>query len=427
VLRLANFNSDPFELEPFAREVERASRGRLRIEFANAWRRGESDAEAGVLDDVRDGRVDLAWVGARAFRAEGVSAFDALIAPFEVTDYATERRVLTSPVARTMLDAVGAAGVMGVAVLPGPLQWLGLREPWRTAADLSGKRIGAPAGIGADALRALGATTVAVPSGGELDGIDGHVQHLDSLLGNHYARTIPYIATEAFWARALVVVAGPRVWQGLSSAERGALRQAGVQAVDPMLDWIRESERSAVPKLCRQGARFFAADLPSLRRAVEPVYRALRSDPATAASLAAIEELRSPRPDGPLACRPADEPAAALPSGTYAWSISREEALRVSGIESEPEFLAGLPATFRAVIERDHIVLYVSNRDVSEDIGLEADISRFKDRVAFDEGPGPDVTARWSLEDGNLRFTDVRARDRGSVVVMGTKPWRRTR
>ena len=99
VLRLANFNPAPGELEPFAREVERASHGRLRIEFVNDWRKGEPDAEPGVLDDVRAGKVDLAWVGARAFKAEGVRAFDPLVAPFAVTDYATEEKVLTSPIA----------------------------------------------------------------------------------------------------------------------------------------------------------------------------------------------------------------------------------------------------------------------------------------------------------------------------------------
>ena len=159
VLRLANFNPVPGELEPFAAAVERASHGRLRIEFVNDWRKGEPNAEPGVFDDVRAGKVDLAWVGARAFKAEGVSTFDPLVAPFVVTDYATEEKVLTSPIAATMLDAVDKAGVEGVAILPGPLQRLGMREPWRSARDLRGKRIGAPAGVGGDALKALGRTS----------------------------------------------------------------------------------------------------------------------------------------------------------------------------------------------------------------------------------------------------------------------------
>ena len=74
--------------------------------------------------------------GRARFTAEGVRAFDPLVTPFAVTDYATEEKVLTSPIAAEMLDAVEQAGVRGVAILPGPLQRLGMREPWRTPADL---------------------------------------------------------------------------------------------------------------------------------------------------------------------------------------------------------------------------------------------------------------------------------------------------
>ena len=99
--------------------------------------------------------------------------------------------MFAGPLGGVMLDAVGKAGVQGVAVLPGPLQRLGMRAPWLTAADLRDKRIGAPAGIGGAALKALGARPVAVASGGDLSGVDWHVQHLASFLGNRYARTIP--------------------------------------------------------------------------------------------------------------------------------------------------------------------------------------------------------------------------------------------
>ena len=58
------------------------------------------------------------------------------------------------------------------------------------------------------------------------------------------------------------------------------------------------------------------------------------------------------------------------------------------GIEKEPDFLAELPAVFRAVIEPGHIVIYVSSRGGEEEIGFEADISVFEDRAEFDEGNG---------------------------------------
>jgi TRAP-type transport system periplasmic protein len=426
-VRLLNANSAPGELEPYARAVERASKGRLRIQFVNEWRRGEPDAEPGILDDVRAGKADLAWVGARAFRAEGVTAFDALIAPFAVTDYATEEALLRSSLAGEMLDAVGKAGVQGVAILPGPLQRLGMRRPWQKAADLAGMRIGAPAGIGRRGLEALGAHPVAVASGGELSGIDGHVQHLLSFLGNSYARTIPHIATDPFWPRPVVVIANPESWKRLSEADRNALTEAGRLAVGPVLDEIRDSEKSAIPKLCREGARFFRADVADLRRAVEPVYAVIRSEATAARVLETIERWRSPHPDKPIVCPAEDRPAAAaLPTGTYVWTLTRDEALKVPGIERDPDFLAQLPATFRAVITPGHIVIYVSE-GAEEEIGFDADISVFEDRVEFDEGEGEEnFTARWSVQGGDLRFSDVSG-DAGGQVVFATKPWRRVR
>ena len=194
-------------------------------------------------------------------------------------------------------------------------------------------------------MKALGARPVAVASGGDLTGVDGSAQlHLAAFLGNRYARTIPYVATDALWPRPLVVIAGPQAWERLSEADRDALVEAGRLAAGPVLDWVRDSERSAIPQLCRQGARFFQADVADLRRAVEPVYAAIRRDATAARVLEAIDGMRSPDAGEPIACPADDKTAAAgLPTGTYTWTITRAEALRVPGIEQEPGFLAGAP------------------------------------------------------------------------------------
>ena len=48
--------------------------------------------------------------------------FDALIAPFLVTTYELERRVLSGPLAVEMLRGVEQAGLIGVALVPGELE-----------------------------------------------------------------------------------------------------------------------------------------------------------------------------------------------------------------------------------------------------------------------------------------------------------------
>jgi TRAP-type C4-dicarboxylate transport system substrate-binding protein len=198
----------------------------------------------GILDDVRAGKIDLAWVGARAFSAAGVTAFDPLIAPFAVTDYATEERVLRSAVAADTMEAAASTGVRPIALLPGPLQMLGMRRSWRRAADLGGKRIGSPAGIGLRAVQALGAEPVAIASGGSVDGVDGHIVQLLAFEDNRYPHQIPYIATGAFWPRPLVVIASFRAWERLSEEERSALIEAGRAAIGPVLDDVRATSRA---------------------------------------------------------------------------------------------------------------------------------------------------------------------------------------
>ena len=69
------------QMTVFADEVRRLSDGTLEITFAERWRLGEPLYEAGTLQDVKAGKVDMAWVGARAFDTVGVKSFQALLAP----------------------------------------------------------------------------------------------------------------------------------------------------------------------------------------------------------------------------------------------------------------------------------------------------------------------------------------------------------
>ena len=64
----------------------------MRIEFENSWRLGEVDNERGTIEDVRDGKVDLGSVGARAFDLVGVENFQPLVAPFAVDSSACSAR-----------------------------------------------------------------------------------------------------------------------------------------------------------------------------------------------------------------------------------------------------------------------------------------------------------------------------------------------
>src|SRR4051794_18387742 len=70
-LTLANGNDSSLALQPWLEEVRSQSKGRLRIRVLSRWREGQPGFEAGLIADVRSGRVGLGWVGARAWSAQG--------------------------------------------------------------------------------------------------------------------------------------------------------------------------------------------------------------------------------------------------------------------------------------------------------------------------------------------------------------------
>src|SRR5262249_48096110 len=138
VLRVA-FPQTPFPgpLTAYADQVARASGGTLAIRWVSANHWGVS-GERQTLADVQAGRLPVGVAGTRAWDTPQLRA---LVAPFAITSYAHEERVLRSPAAGEMLASVRGSGVTGIALLPGPLRrMLGIGRRFRTAADFRGAR-----------------------------------------------------------------------------------------------------------------------------------------------------------------------------------------------------------------------------------------------------------------------------------------------
>src|SRR5262249_7979410 len=90
---------------------------------------------------VRKGDYDLGWIGARAWDELGVTSFQALQAPFLITNYAVFERFAKSPLAGQMLEGLESRHVVGVALIPGLLRRpVGLRRPFVCLADYRGAR-----------------------------------------------------------------------------------------------------------------------------------------------------------------------------------------------------------------------------------------------------------------------------------------------
>jgi TRAP-type C4-dicarboxylate transport system substrate-binding protein len=301
VLHMANVNG---EAEPplllFAAAVSRESGGSLRIDVGLRYRSGDPLQEKRLIGDVRAGRIQLAWVGARAWDAVGVESFRAIVAPFLVDSYALQEKVLAGPLADQMLAGVRPLGLVGLAVLPGPMRRIAaVRKPLVAPADFTGLKIGTSVSRTAGAtLRALGAHPAVLPAEGKLTGTDGLEQQLSSIAGNQYYRVAKYLTSNiVLWPRPLVIFANRKTFDSLSPAQQSALRRAGadVNVLARATAAARSSDREGEQALCAVRMREIAAtaaEAASLRRSVTSVYAALERDPRTRSLLGRIESLK---------------------------------------------------------------------------------------------------------------------------------------
>lgn len=432
VLTMAQPNGvPPLQLQSWADEVSERSSGTLEIDFKNDWRKGEADYESGTIEDVRGGKVDMGWVGARAFDRLGVNSFQALLAPLLIDSYDLQGAVFDAGVPDQMLEGVEEIDLVGIAVLPGPMRKvLGVSKPFVKPTDFAGTIVGLQDSAVADkTLTALGATPRPVPSAAELDGLDGYEQQLSSIRRNHYSTEARYVTTNVnLWPRPLVIVMGAEAFESLPPEQHDTLRQAAVAAVPTALDDSRADDDEAAPALCREGMTLAVAsqsDLAELRTAVQPVYEQLDTDPATKAYIHTILDLKAnldADPEAPTCPAPDAESASAsaFPEGTYEMALTQQEAIDgCLGVEVEyAETLFELTLDAGSLEQFEEL----GGRGGQRQAGFIGTYEVFRDRIELTDDQGT-MTARWTFDGKNLTFTDLEGGECGDVTVWTTHPW----
>lgn len=421
VLSMAQLNhgEPPAQLQRWADEVDARSDGSLQIEFREAWRMGESTAEAGTIGDVSAGEVDLAWVGARVFDTVGVDGFRALVAPLVVDSYELEAAVFEAGIPQSMLDGVAELDLVGIGVLPGPMRKvLGVSRSFVAPGDFAGATIGIQdSGVARDSLNALGATALPLPSSADLDGVDGYEQQLASILGNHYSTVARYVTTNInLWPRPLVIIASERAFGSLSSTHQAILRDAAEASVLAALEESQAEDNDATVQLCRQGMELVlasASDLADLSEALAPVHEALRADPTTAGhldSILALKDELDADPESPVCEEAASElPDVALPQGLFETSITPQD-WAAAGLD-------GPASTFTLEISEHSVTI---RQD--DEIGFSGTYTLFRDDIEVTDGVDS-FTARWVYDGTTLTFTDVQPADSPFDVVWASHPW----
>jgi TRAP-type C4-dicarboxylate transport system substrate-binding protein len=371
--------SDPdYGGKQFAAAVAQASGGSIRIEVSPEGHRDRVDFEAGIVEDVRAHRSDLGVVGARVWDTLGVTSFQALVAPFLVDSLGLEQEVLESPLAGRMLAGVDGVGLVGVALLPGPLRRpFGYRRALVGREDYAGARMGLyPGRVEELTLHNLGATTRAYLS---LNGAsrEGAILNFWGIAGGAGYRGKTIATNVVFWPRVETVVMNRKVFEALSASQQKILRDAGRHAVGPRLAEVERLEQDALVSICERKLAALVtvpqADIAALHAAVRPVYAELARNAETRAILARIRELRSRRaPDAePARCPPPASAGASVLEGRWESNVP-SGALRAAGAsKAEATTYAG-PGTLelsagRWVFQGDHTTVtgtYEVNGDV---------------------------------------------------------------
>jgi C4-dicarboxylate-binding protein DctP len=442
-------------IEEFARRVSTLSDGRVRIR--PVWQAAGADVtqfDQRVARLVVSGDLDLGMIPARAWDTEGVTSLRALQAPFLISTDEVLDAVVTSDLSGDLLGGLEDLGVEGLALIPEELRHpVGFGRGLRSPADFTGVGIDAPLSNTTYALlRALGARpadltlerAVAAVQAGKVSGAESSFLHLGAL---PVRGTVT--ANVVFFPKVNTLVANAERFDELNAEQQKILREAAEQTLRHVVD-TRTREVDAARQACRNGAEIViasAADVAVLRRRAAPVYAELERDSTTKELIVAIRALARTSASASAAAACGRGRTASAPGGSAGARGARPTI-------SEGAYRAEI--TFEEMVARGVDPAAASTN--SGIMTLTLDDGRWRGHSQSDRYTGPDCTGRysysrgrvifladdipgcgtarglvlfsavWSLDDGFLRFTQVRSGegvDLFARVLWGSEPWQK--
>jgi TRAP-type C4-dicarboxylate transport system substrate-binding protein len=430
----------------FAEQVARLSNDAIRVDVVfRVGGDGVSDVEPRLAKKVRDGDYDLGWIGARAWDELGVTSFQALQAPFLITNYALLEQVVRNPVADKMLEGLEPYGVVGLALVPGLLRHpVGFTHPLVSLSDFAGARIRTNPSRATDAIvRSLGATPVHVANAQITEGISARrFDGQEASLAQLPVSDIAVSANVVLFAKALTLFANRRAFERLDHSERAVLREAARRTVAhtasyPIVQTLG-FENVLLRQWCERRPRGRAvlaspSELAELVRATRPLYARLERESQTRSFIAEIRRLKASLPTErpltvPASClrargapRPASGPerSPSILNGTYRWVLT-ETGAKAFPYPANPN---ELPIVNEIVLRNGTWATPRSRTDPPS----AGTYSVAGDRLTLhwpNFGYSGTFTYRRDA-DGTLHLTAVRPMDRGDQWVWSGAPWHR--
>jgi TRAP-type C4-dicarboxylate transport system substrate-binding protein len=444
VLRLADpYDSSVSDADALAfitNRISRVSHGKLRVKIAyNAAGQNDADVEARVARLVQKGRFDLGWIGTRAWDEVGLKSFQALQAPFLITDYKLLDRVATSRMADRMLAELNRLGLVGLVLVPDLMRHpVGLTRPLSSVADFRGARVRDVPSKATDALlHALGATPVHLAGADVSEAIATHrIDGSELAIVDGFGAIVT--GNVNFFPKVMTLFAGQEAFDRLTDEQKGFI----ATALEQFRRHIFEApENAIIRRICadRPAGRIVVAspsDLAALERAARPVYAELERDPQTRARIAEIRRLKASLPPArpvivPAGCGAAPPPTATVGrtpeasalNGTYRYLLTAAAA-RKFGQPADGSDGKKYPVVVTAVLRDGKLVATLDQPP--EQAVYSVDGNRFSIRLRGNAGP-PLVFTFTRDDDGTLHLKPVLPMDPGDQWVWsgGGAPWHR--
>lgn len=426
--------SDPYVRE-FMEQVNTLSNGTITIEpIWNAAADSTPSSEPGVIKLLKEGRYDLGLAGSRAFDTQGITSFQALQAPFLITNDALSKAVAASEIATKMLNSLSSTEVVGLTLWPEDL-----RHPFSTTPnkpilapeDFMGLNIRAvPSDVTYKLIETLGATPMLGDSG-----YQGSESGLSQVV--FITRTPTATGNVVFFPKFQVLFANGGTFEALTESRRTILQNAAIATQQKAIA-KHPGEAVAASAWCEKGGSIVMASeaqVAAFEAAAQPVFARIEQDPFNAEIIAAIRELKAKTQSsaGAGACGTNTETwsEGLLPNGTWTVELSVDDLVGMGVSQSNASEWAGV-GTFTF---QDGKAVYRHQGEIDYECGATYEVVQDFVRITYIDTPtdqdvcnGVVEDVQWRLDDDGLHFQLIAAQnapfleDKASYEA---KPWQK--
>lgn len=239
--------------------------------------------------------LELVQKGALALAKSNAAELEAFSKPYGVynlpylfNDKAHYHKVLESKVGQDILQSSKDKGFIGLAYLDAGARSFYAKKPIKSPEDLVGLKVRVqPSQTAVNMVKYLGGNPTPLAYGElytalQQGVVDAAENNIPSYTLSRHSEVAKVFSEDEHTMVPDVLVISTKVWNKLSDSEKQALKQAANNATLKMRELWVKAENQQKKAVLAQGAEFITIDKTLFKKAVEPMYEALKqNDPAT--------------------------------------------------------------------------------------------------------------------------------------------------